>query len=193
MSSPDVLPVESLGLRALAVAIGEIGVREPSRRVREYLSGCERGGRVLSLTSGPWCASFVGWCEREAGVAALPWRGSVAELCADAYARGMWSPLDGGARPLPGDLAIFRRGGQDPTLGGFGHVGRVESLVGDDLTTIDGNHGDAVARVVRSLRDPALLGWILLPRVTTGIPLDALARGAAEAGLDRETREALGA
>ena len=183
-------PVESLGLRALAVAVGELGVQEPSRRVQEYLSGCERGGRLLSLTSGSWCAAFVGWCEREAGVVALPWRASVAELCGDAFRRGLWSPRDGGSRPLPGDLAIFRRAGQDPTLGGAGHVGRVERIEGGVLVSIDGNHNDAVARVERRLDDPALVGWILLPRVAIGASTEDTARGAVAAGLDRQAREA---
>jgi hypothetical protein len=62
-------------------------------------------------------------------------------------------------------LLIMRRDGQDPTLGGIGHVGRIESIDADSVTTIDGNLNNTVSRVSRSLSDPSIIGHIRYPRV----------------------------
>lgn len=184
----------SLGARALMLAIGELGVcEEPlgsntGARVREYLAPCERGGKLLRLVSGPWCAAFASWCARAAG-AAGPYRASVAELVNDAYAANTWEPV--GHVPVPGDLAIFRRDGQDPTLGGSGHVGRVERVDGDRFSCIEGNYEHRVARVERSRNDPDLVGWVRCSPMPDAVSMADLARGALAAGLDRMAREAL--
>jgi hypothetical protein len=65
----------------------------------------------------------------------------------------------------PGDLLIMRRDGQDPTLGGIGHVGRIESIDAASVCSIDGNHDNAVSRVSRSLSDPNIIGHIRYSRV----------------------------
>jgi hypothetical protein len=64
----------------------------------------------------------------------------------------------------PGDLLIMRRDGQDPTLGGSGHVGRIESIEASSIVSIDGNLNNAVSRVSRSLSDPSIIGHIRYPR-----------------------------
>jgi hypothetical protein len=58
----------------------------------------------------------------------------------------------------------MRRDGQDPTLGGIGHAGRIESIDADSVCSIDGNHDNAVSRVSRSLSDPSIIGHIRYPR-----------------------------
>lgn len=241
----------ALGERALAVALQELadGVREDppgsngGPRVREYFTGCSRAGKLVGLTSGSWCAAFVGWCDRQAlkavrrdldsesakllaagegadvdqqarlvaigaqidtidlwlgGADVTPlgmpcrWRASVAELVADARAAGAWHPADGVYSPAPGDLAVFKRNGQDPRIGGQGHACRVERVPNDTgvFPTIDGNYGDRVARVERRLSDPELLGWIACPRARpVAVPLTDLAAGAAALGLDRSARD----
>lgn len=168
-------PARGTGAAALAVALQELaaGAREePSwsntgPRIRQYLAGCvrdvDKDGDLdkLGLPAGEWCAAFVGWCDHEAG-APRTWRAAVWEICADARAAGMLRGLD--YQPRPGDLAIFGRSGQNPLRGGLGHVARVERFDGATYTTVDGNHGNRVARVERSLPDPALVGWIEYPR-----------------------------
>jgi hypothetical protein len=56
-----------LGLRALELARGEVGVREtaPNRgpRVEAYQRGCVRAGMRPGFAVGlEWCAAFVSWC-----------------------------------------------------------------------------------------------------------------------------------
>jgi hypothetical protein len=136
--------------------------------IRECFAGAVRGDRngdgiedPIGITSGEWCAAFVGLCDSRAGVQRA-WRASVRELCSDASKAGMLREV-GAYKPRPGDLAIFARNGQDPRRGGLGHVGRVESFDAKrgSFVTIDGNHGSTVARVERTFA--GLVAWIELP------------------------------
>lgn len=162
------------GVAALQVALQELAAEihedpmgsNSGPRVKEYLAGCvrdlDRDGDLdpLGLKAANWCAALVGFCDHVAGVPRT-WRASVSELCADASASGTLRGLD--YDPQPGDLAIFSRDGQSPLKGGLGHVARVELVTADTFVTIDGNHGDRVARVVRQRSDPALVAWIEYP------------------------------
>lgn len=169
---------KALGLIALDVARSEIGVREDppgsndGPRIRAYRAGCERHGKALRLGPTPWCAEFVGWCDaaargelRLAGTdieAPVQWRAAVSELVTDAVKAKAWHVGLDGAQP--GDLLIMRRDGQDPTLGGIGHVGRIESIDATSVCSIDGNHDNAVSRVTRPLSDLNIIGHIRYPR-----------------------------
>lgn len=162
----------SLGQRALELAIKELGVVEtPAHsnagpKIKEYFAKCERNGKPLGLTAGNWCAAFASWCGFNAcETGEKPphlYRAAVTELWKDAVASGTAKPTS--YVPKVGDLAIFTRGGQNPTKGGEGHVGRV-SVVPDEngnYETLDGNHDDRVARVKRKL-GAELVGWIAYP------------------------------
>jgi hypothetical protein len=120
--------------------------------------------------------------------APVQWRAAVSELVTDAVKAKAWHVGLDGAQP--GDLLIMRRDGQDPTLGGSGHVGRIESIEASSIVTIDGNLNNAVSRVSCSLSDPSIIGHIRYPRTDD---VSELARGAVAAGLDRTAREALDA
>ena len=63
----------TIGQRALAVAIGELGTHEvagpgANPRIVQYLAGCERSGHPLGLTGDEpaWCAALKGFCEHAA-------------------------------------------------------------------------------------------------------------------------------
>lgn len=166
-----------LGERALAWSLEQLGRGEepPGSNggpwVRELLAPCRRRGSEawLGLAAGNWCAAFA---SSAMSIVLEPgetpphgYRAAVAELVADARAAGAWHDVAEGAPVWPGDLAIFRRDGQDPRTGGTGHVGRVEELHQDGgYTTIDGNHQNAVGRVERRLMDADLVGFIAYPR-----------------------------
>lgn len=170
-------PLQSIGLRALAVALAEVGVHElvgaaNNQRILEYLRGARRGGVLLKLGDEDiaWCAAFACWCEQQVTNAAerrLPWVASVFEIWADAVHRGTAR-----ARiylPQPGDLMILGRDGQDPRTGGHGHVVRVvgPAEVAGLVWTVGGNEGGTlhsggeVLETKRKLSDPGILGYVV--------------------------------
>ena len=87
---------------------------------------------------GPWCAYFVSWAAREAGVP-IGDAGQGYGLVDDVWA---WGERTGkaipaaGATPRPGDLIVWDE-----------HIGIVESVGTDgSINTIEGNSSDSVAR-----------------------------------------------
>ncbi len=88
---------------------------------------------------GPWCAYFVSWAAREAGVpvgARGEGHGSVDALYAWAQQAGKAIPAGPGATPQPGDLIVWDE-----------HIGIVESVGPDgSVQTIEGNSSDQVSR-----------------------------------------------
>lgn len=129
-------------LRMLATAAGELGVaEEPSgsndgQRIDHYRKA---DGSVAGM---PWCATFVSWAARQAG---LPigeqGQGYASVEQIEAWGRRTGRLVPPTATPRPGDIILY--GGR--------HVGIVESVgPGDRLTTVEGNHGNKVDRVDRT-------------------------------------------
>lgn len=177
---PPLLSTNSLGRLALEVALAEFDahVREEppgsnsGPRIREYLSGCERDGRPVSIPAGDWCAAAITWClmmaARAAGIASpILRRLAVREATADGITAGLWRPKATGHVPQPGDLSVYTRvTGESPLTGGRGHINIVERVI-DAATyvTIDPNAGVAWARKTRRFDDPSLLGWIATSQI----------------------------
>jgi len=104
---------------------GEIGGNNKGAYVRQYLNGQE---------GLPWCAGFVSYCLKEAGMDII-------------YTLRAKSFLGIGKRLAktelrPGDLAVFSRKGG-------GHVGIIEKLDGQGFISIEGNVGEYPAKVRR--------------------------------------------
>jgi hypothetical protein len=152
----------------LDVARGYIGWKDDGQNrgaiVRASFAGCVRDGRPLGITSGPWCAAFVGLCDFESH-AEHTWRAAVHELVSDAVIARTWREV-GDYVAQPCDLAIFKRNRSDPRAYGEGHVERVEVSpdASGSLTTIGGNVGNAVVRrtwrIGEEERGNELVGWI---------------------------------
>ena len=145
-------------------AIGELGVAETpgpksTPRIDEYLGLCVRGGKVLGLRGDElfsWCAAMASWCGLPDGMVA---RAAVSELCADARREKLLRLPGSGYVPQPGDLAIYKREGQNPLEGGKGHVNRFERAI--DVTSfvaVGGNETNAVRRSTRKHAD--VIAWI---------------------------------
>lgn len=117
----------------LTIAAAEIGVTEsPAGSNRQKYS------LELGRPAEPWCADFVVWVSRKAGLA-LPSESAYTPWMANAFrSRGMWHT----AEPRPGDIAFFNFGS-----GIIRHVGIVEKPINalGRITTIEGNTspGDA--------------------------------------------------
>ncbi|MEA2404692.1 MAG: hypothetical protein QOE08_1339 [Thermoleophilaceae bacterium] len=87
-----------------------------------------------------WCVFFASWVTKTAGAPlGAHGAGLIGAAGVSAWARrtGRWRHT-----PLPGDVAVYT-----------GHVGIVESVSGNRMTTIDGNWSDRVSRLHRDRRE----------------------------------------
>jgi hypothetical protein len=134
-----------------AIAGAEVGQAEQppgsndSPRIAQYRTATAGSG------VGPWCAYFVSWVARQAG---LPLGdhgegfGSVDALYAWAQRTGRAVPNGPGVVPRPGDLIVWDE-----------HVGIVEQVLPDGrIQTLEGNSSDRVSRNVHDFSDA--LGYV---------------------------------
>jgi hypothetical protein len=150
-AQPQLSPRERAVARATTVRIAarEVGVRESRSRAnhaprivtyRTAVRGAGENPRVAE----PWCADFVSWVWRRAGVPiGFGGLGSdyVPELAAWARLSGRWHAARSGYQPRAGDLVVYRANGSR-----HGHVGLVVGLRSGRLHTIEGNYRDQVMR-----------------------------------------------
>lgn len=91
----------------------------------------------------PWCAYFVSWVARQAGMPLGDQGqgfGYVGDIWNWAQQTGRAIPNGPGVAPAPGDLIVF----------GDRHVGIVENVLPNgSIQTIEGNYSDQVSRVTR--------------------------------------------
>ena len=128
------------GSAIIAAAAGEVGQAESppgsndSPRIAQY-----RQATAGAPGPGPWCAYFVSWACRQAGVPLGDHGegfGSVDALYAWAQRTGRAQPAGSSYTPKPGDLIVFNE-----------HIGVVESVLPrGQIQTIEGNSSDQVSR-----------------------------------------------
>jgi hypothetical protein len=142
-----------LAQKLVRLAHGEVGVRESpknsnrGKRVQEY-----QAADWLDGTGYPWCASFICWLCREAGVENRPRTAGAWDF--ERWARKSSTPANllkpARNQIKAGDIIVFT----------FSHIGlAVEDQEGDTVRTIEGNtdesgsrEGGGVYAKVRSLR-----------------------------------------
>ncbi|ACY22279.1 CHAP domain containing protein [Gordonia bronchialis DSM 43247] len=110
----------------------------------------------------PWCADFVSWTMREAGVPLRnpnsgSWRiPGVANLTDHLRDVGRLRPAT--YRPTPGDIVLYDK----PSPMGQ-HTNVVVAVAGDEITTVGGNERDGVTlRTYRQGSDPGIIGYGVL-------------------------------
>jgi Putative peptidoglycan binding domain/CHAP domain len=155
------------GVRALAVAVGEIGTKE-----RPAGSNRTKYGRWFGVDGVRWCNIFVSYCFAE---------GAGVVLCAGSHGDGMgprgcayvpttlaWLRSQGywlgRTTPLPGDVVIYDFGA------GPHHIGIVESNAGGgEFVAIEGNtgHGDDADGGAVMRRERYLTQVVGFGRITT--------------------------
>ena len=136
------------------LVLNELGVAEQppgsndAPRIAQYRQATAGSG------VGPWCAYFVSWAAREAGVPigdAGQGLGLVDDVWAWAERSGKAVPA-AGATPQPGDLIVWDE-----------HIGVVESVAADGtITTIEGNSSDAVSRRTYGADGGGAVGYVRL-------------------------------
>jgi CHAP domain len=144
----------SAGQAILNLVSREVGVAEQppgsndSPRIAQYRQATAGSG------VGPWCAYFVSWAAREAGVPigdAGQGYGLVDDVWAWGQRAGKAIPAGSGT-PQPGDLIVWDE-----------HIGVVESVQPDGrITTIEGNSSDQVARRSYDASGGGAVGYVRL-------------------------------
>jgi len=142
-----------------------IEIAESQLGVTEHPQGSNGGKEVdmylksVGLGTGfSWCAAFVYWCVKQAGIST--------NLCKNAGVLNMWRGTNAKYKfntPKEGDIFIMDFGG------GKGHTGFVLAVNGTSFTTIEGNSdakgsrtGGSVCSNTRSIHN--CVGFIrLLP------------------------------
>jgi hypothetical protein len=135
------------GAAIVAAAAGEVGQAEQppgsndSPRIAQY-----RAATAGAPGPGPWCAYFVSWAAKQAGVPLGDHGqgfGSVDALYSWAQHAGRAQSVGSGYVPKPGDLIVFNQ-----------HIGIVENVLpGGQIQTIEGNSSDRVSRRTHSRGD----------------------------------------
>ena len=142
------------GQAVLNAVRGEVGVAEEpkgsndSPRISQYRQATAGSG------VGPWCAYFVSWAARQAGVP-LGDSGQGFGRVDDVYAWGQRTGKAipaGSAPPQPGDLIVWDE-----------HIGVVENVLPDGrIQTIEGNSSDQVARRTYDSGGGGAVGFVRL-------------------------------
>ena len=128
-------------MRGIEVAECKLGLQEVKDRkklmefFKQYLIP---GQEMLDPSTTPWCARFVGCCERAVGN-----KGTGRDNARSYLLYGTKVSLD---QAREGDIAVFTRGNSNWQ----GHVAYVVSHTSTDLTVLGGNQRDCVCKSVYS-------------------------------------------
>ncbi len=103
-----------------------------------------------------WCAAFVSWCLRQAGV---PVELAKTEISCSRMtnwfkSNSTYHPLAEGYTPLPGDIIMFHNGDNSAD-----HVGLVVGVKDGKVYTVEGNNGGVVAPHMYAMTDDYILGY----------------------------------
>jgi hypothetical protein len=131
------------GANVLAAAQSQVGQSEQPPGSNDGPALAVYRTAVAGSAAGqPWCATFASWAAAQAGVpVGDSGAGSASVEAIAAWAGRTGHLLPSSSTPAPGDMILF--GGR--------HIGIVESVNADgSLTTVEGNHGNAVTRAQRS-------------------------------------------
>ena len=129
--------------KMLSVAQSQLGIKETGNNIVKYNDG-SLGGNTPGQ---PWCASFVSWVFKNAGMGNLITLSASCEVMANGFmSRGSYTSGTSGLKP--GDVVFY----DWPGNLAWDHVGIVESINGANAIVIEGNTGNnMVERKTRSL------------------------------------------
>ncbi len=129
----------------IAVAKTQIGYAELHPSTGEVLdpesqiAGYTKYGDSFGYSTGEWCAYFVSWCARNAGISTsvVPRLGNCAASVEWYKKHSVYRPANSGYVPKAGDIVFFNWSGGATAK----HVGIVTGVSGNNVYTIEGNTG----------------------------------------------------
>lgn len=121
--------------RIIDIALGEVGNNEANGTHAKYLA-------MFGFSpSTAWCAAFVSWCAKEAGIdeSVIPHTASVSVFLEYFQKAGTFHSITSNYIPSPGDLIIWKARGRS-------HIGIVKEFDENTgvLKTVEGNSSNAV-------------------------------------------------
>jgi CHAP domain len=147
--------MDPVGHKLLQIAKSELGYHEKSDGYTKY--GDWYGKHVDNgayYKTAPWCDMFLAWAADKAGVE--DWTGEFAST--PDHASWFQKHHAWGHQPEPGAIAFFSFSG-GRSIGDIEHVGIVEKVHGDRLSTIEANHNDQLARAERDVSQVVGYGY----------------------------------
>lgn len=147
--------------RVLAIARGELGIRESPANSNRVKYNTWYYGREVSGAAYPWCMTFVQWVFHQAGVP-LPLRtASCGALMNAARRAGLWVARD----YRLGDVVIYDFPGGAST----DHAGVIEKVTPAGVVAIEGNTSQAGSQsnggqVCRKVRPAGLIVGAVRPK-----------------------------
>ena len=134
----------------LDVAKREIGYKEGKNNDTKY-------GKWYGLNYNSWCAMFVSWCVNQAKISTsiVPKFASCSQGVKLFKEKNQFK--DSKYTPRAGDLIFFEWNGNKAD--GADHVGIVEKVEGNTITTIEGNRSDKVERFTYKVGHSQIMGY----------------------------------
>jgi hypothetical protein len=118
----------------LTLAKKQIGTKENPPYSNKVVYNTEYYGKVVTGSAYPWCVVFIWWLFKNSAAADLFYGGGKTASCNELLnwykKQGMWHTS--GFRP--GDLVFYDFNGKGVT-----HMGIIEKVAADSVTTIEGN------------------------------------------------------
>lgn len=144
------------------VAISQLGYHEGNNSSELHGGNTSGSGSYTEYgywygSQSDWCAMFVTWCARQAGIGS----NIIAKsgfACPDSDCLNVPFKSRGSYTPVPGDL-IFFLWEEDAGNWNWSHVGIVRSVSGGRVYTIEGNTSRAVRYREYSLTDSEIKGY----------------------------------
>ena len=171
----------------LAIAQSQLGYTESSRNYIVDENGDTKGytryGAWYGIPYGDWCAMFVSFCLHYASVEEMPINACCSSWISDLEAAGLYE-VPSEYIPKAGDIIFF----DWENDGRSDHVGLVETLDGTNVTTIEGNMGNCVARHTYELLDSCIIGYGVLTQPQA--PVEEPAENEEATYLDKENTKA---
>lgn len=151
----------------VAIAQSQLGYAESTKNYTLAEDGSKKGytryGDWYGNPYGEWCAMFVSFCSQYAGVPrdAMLHEMSCMRMVNNLTAVGVFHKASEGYTPQPGDIVFFQRAGEAIP----GHVGIVTAVSGSNMTTIEGNRSNQVAKASYALDDGGILGFASMAEI----------------------------
>ncbi|MGN0181555.1 MAG: leucine-rich repeat protein [Candidatus Ornithomonoglobus sp.] len=135
------------------IAKGEVGYCETGTNITKYWADLDS-----SMQGQSWCAAFIVWCARKAGIGSDIIPTSYSAYDADNSMKNWFSArgryyLRGTTTPQKGDLIIFKYSD------GSKHIGLVSNSDNTNVYTIEGNKSDKVCTQTYTLTNSTIDGY----------------------------------